>query len=93
MNKPVVQQGVEVHTGEQFGGTRRTTRFTVDDEDFRKSSWSKNNPKTCVMVAIKPDGIAVRDSKDSSKSTLYFTHEEWRAFLKGVNSGEFEPVM
>jgi hypothetical protein len=70
-----------------------TARFPVDDEDFRKSSWSKNNPKTCVMVAIKPEGIAIRDSKDSSKSTLFFNHEEWSAFLKGVNNGEFETVL
>lgn len=65
-------------------------RFPVNDEDFRKSSWSKNNPKTCVLVAIKYDGVALRDSKDSSKSTLFFSHEEWSAFLSGINSGEFE---
>lgn len=63
--------------------------FDVDDEDFGKSSWSKNNPKTCVMVAAKPEGVAVRDSKDGNKTTLFFSHEEWRAFIAGVKGGEF----
>ncbi len=64
-------------------------RFEVKDEDFVKSSWSKNNPKTCVLVAKKPEGVALRDSKDESKKTLFFNNEEWAAFARGVNSGEF----
>lgn len=67
--------------------------FDVNDEDFKKSSWSKNNPKTCVMVAIKQDGIAVRDSKDADKQTLRFTRDEWNAFVKGVKGGEFDSVL
>jgi len=63
--------------------------FEVSDRDFRKSSWSKNNPKTCVLVAIKPEGVAVRDSKDDAKQTLFFSHDEWSAFVNGVKSGEF----
>lgn len=66
--------------------------FEVRDKDFVKSRWSKNNPKTCVMVAIKPEGVAVRDSKDAGKSTLFFTHDEWTAFVKGVKDGEFNPT-
>ena len=63
--------------------------FRVKDDDFVKSSWSKNNPKTCVMVAVKKKGVALRDSKDKSKRTLFFTHAEWNAFLKGATAGEF----
>ncbi len=63
--------------------------FLVRDDDFRKSSWSKNNPKTCVLVAKKPEGVALRDSKDPDKKTLFFNHEEWDAFLAGVKGGEF----
>jgi hypothetical protein len=66
------------------------TRFEVSDKDFTKSSWSKNNPKTCVLVAVKPQGVALRDSKDLTKTTLYFTHDEWVAFTKGISSGEFK---
>jgi hypothetical protein len=63
--------------------------FEVSDSDFTKSSWSKNNPKTCVMVAKKPEGVALRDSKDQEKNTLFFTHEEWDAFSKAIKSDEF----
>ena len=65
-------------------------RLKVSDRDFAKSSFSKNNPKTCVMVAIKPRGIAVRDSKDSGKQTLFFNRDEWNAFVAGVKNGEFD---
>lgn len=64
--------------------------FKVLDNDFRVSSWSKNNPKTCVAVAIKPKGVAVRNSNDPSKQTVFFSHPEWKAFLKGAKSGEFD---
>ena len=64
-------------------------RFDVKDEEFVKSSWSKNNPKTCVLVAKKPEGVALRDSKDGSHNTLFFNHDEWSAFVNGVKSGEF----
>lgn len=70
----------------------RIKPFKVADVDFVKSSFSKNNPKTCVMVAVKPKGIAVRDSKDPAKVTLFFSHDEWAAFTKGVKSGEFNPI-
>ena len=64
--------------------------FNPLDEDFKKSSWSKNNPKTCVTVAMSDKGVAVRDSKDSSKSTQFYTHAEWQAFVAGVKGGEFD---
>ena len=60
------------------------------DEDFRTSSWSKNNPKTCVAVAIKEGGVAVRNSNDSDRDTVYFSRDEWQAFVSGVKSGEFD---
>lgn len=68
---------------------KNQNEFKVEDGDFTKSSFSKNNPKTCVMVAVKKEGVAVRDSKDESKQTLFFNHDEWSAFLKGVANGEF----
>jgi hypothetical protein len=63
------------------------------DQDFKKSTWSKNNPKTCVEVAITQDGVGVRDSKDPSKATLSYTHDEWKAFIKGVKGGEFDSLV
>lgn len=64
-------------------------RIKVCDKDFKTSSWSKNNPKTCVAVAIKPNGVAVRNSNDPTKNTVFFTNDEWSAFVKGVKDNEF----
>lgn len=36
--------------------------------------------------------IALRDSKDPNGPALFFTPEEWKAFLLGVQAGEFEPT-
>jgi len=71
---------------------RESKKFKASDGDFIKSSFSKNNPKTCVMVATKPEGVAIRDSKDGTKKTLFFSHDEWGAFLRGAKGGEFDPV-
>jgi hypothetical protein len=65
-------------------------KFSVSDDDFKKSSFSKNNPQTCVTVAVKKEGVALRDSKNVTKETLFFSHDEWNAFLKGAKSGEFD---
>jgi len=63
--------------------------FQVKDSDFKRSGWCGNRPR-CVEVASKPEGIAVRDSKDPNGPVLFFTHEEFRAFANGVKDGEFD---
>ncbi len=65
-------------------------KFRTKDSDFKLSKWSKNNPKTCVAVAIKKEGVAVRNSNDELKNTLFFSHAEWKAFVMGVKSNEFD---
>lgn len=74
---------------------RRTTMkrifsFPVEDTSFKKSTFSDGRPYRCVKVAIRPEGIAVRDTKDSNKKTLFFKKNEWSAFVKGVKNGEFD---
>lgn len=60
------------------------------DDDFRVPSCSGcTKHGMCVAVAIKPEGVAVRDTKDPTKTTLVFNREEWSAFLAGVQAGEF----
>lgn len=44
----------------------------------------------CVAVAITPDGVAVRDTKDPAKTTLGFTGGEWTSFVEAVKKGEFD---
>lgn len=64
--------------------------FTVKDSDFKTSRWTGGIIARCVAVAIKPEGVAVRNSLDSSKNTVFFTREEWDAFIKGVKDGDFD---
>jgi hypothetical protein len=46
----------------------------------------------CVEVAfVDRDIIAVRDSKDRAGALLTFTAAEWKAFVDGVQDGEFNP--
>lgn len=60
------------------------------DENFKKSSFSALQYPACVAVAIdKAGNVAIRDTKDDNKTTLYFNQAEWSAFIKGVKNNEF----
>jgi hypothetical protein len=62
------------------------------DSRWIKSSLSYANGD-CVEVAALPDGrIGVRDSKDAEGPVLRFTPSEWKAFIGGVQSGEFDTI-
>jgi hypothetical protein len=67
--------------------------FPVQDADFKKSSYSHPGgliSSRCVEVAKKEEGVAIRDSKDPKKQTLFFSHDEWSAFLSGAKEGQFD---
>jgi hypothetical protein len=55
-----------------------------------KSSFSGPTMNNCVEVALSPEEITVRDSKDRQGPVLVFTPAEWRAFLAGVRADEFD---
>jgi len=58
---------------------------------WRKSSRSNGQGGQCVEVAANLPGIvALRDSKNPHGPKLIFTPAEWRAFLAGVQDGEFD---
>jgi len=58
---------------------------------WRKSSLSGPNGGQCVEVATDlPGAVAVRDSKNPHGPNLLFTPGEWRAFVGGIKSGEFD---
>jgi hypothetical protein len=66
-------------------------KFNVEDSDFVVSGWCGNRPK-CVQIAVKPEGVAIRNSNDTNKTTLFFNNDEWEVFVKGVKDGEFNPL-
>jgi hypothetical protein len=61
----------------------------ISTDAYTKISFSGGDG--CVEVCFMTNGmIAVRDSKDVSKSPHFFTSREWEAFLAGVRNGEFD---
>ena len=61
---------------------------------WRKSSRPGSNGGQCVEVAANlPGAVAVRDSKDPDGPSLLFTPGEWRAFVGGIKSGEFDRLV
>jgi uncharacterized protein DUF397 len=59
---------------------------------WRKSSFSGSggNGDGCVEVAVLPGGeVAIRDTKDRSRTPHRHSAPAWRAFLAGVRAGEF----
>jgi len=57
--------------------------------NWRKSSTSESGG--CVEVAYLDGVIGVRDTKTKGAGpVLEFTEIEWRAFLAGARTGEFE---
>ncbi len=58
--------------------------------EYRRSSFCGES--TCVEVALRPDGVRVRDGKSVGGPELQFTSAEWAAFVTGVKHGEFDTV-
>lgn len=58
--------------------------------DWYTSSFTAAN-NTCVETRFHNDGsVDVRNSKRPEAGTVTFDADEWAAFLKGAQNGEFE---
>ncbi|WP_308423985.1 DUF397 domain-containing protein [Saccharopolyspora thermophila] len=44
----------------------------------------------CVEVAVTPEAIGVRDSKNRAAGHLTVTGAQWSTFLRGIRTGRFE---
>lgn len=55
--------------------------------EWQKSSYCGSS--ACVEVALTPQAVFVRDSKNPQVEPLSFTMDEWSAFVQGVRAGEF----
>ena len=52
---------------------------------WRKSS--KSGQFNCVEVALTSDNVAVRDSKSPEDGHLTVTRDQWRSFLRTLDTG------
>jgi hypothetical protein len=57
----------------------------IEDQNWRKSSYSGNGGGNCVEVAAS-GAVLVRDSKDTEGAVLQFAPGAWRAFAGRVKS-------
>lgn len=55
------------------------------DVTWRKSSYSHEGD--CVEIALIPDGILVRDSKNPDGSTLFIHAPAWRTVVSIIKYG------
>ena len=67
-------------------------KLTVDltGAAWQKSNFSSGNTDNCLEVAFVGTSIAVRDSKDPDGDAQVYDHGEWKAFLDGVKTGQFD---
>ncbi|HTZ91622.1 MAG TPA: DUF397 domain-containing protein [Streptosporangiaceae bacterium] len=72
-----------------FGpGSEAQPAFGTDELNWRRSSLCGSHG-SCVEIASLPDGgTALRDGKSPDR-VLFFSREEWDAFMAGVKAGEF----
>jgi len=56
---------------------------------WRKSSYSSDSAN-CVEVAMMPDQIRVRDSKNPDLAALSYAAESWRTFIVAVRAEAFD---
>jgi hypothetical protein len=53
------------------------------------SSFSGSNGNSCVEVAFVADAVAVRDTKDRTRTPLTCSPAGWDAFLAATRAGRF----
>ncbi|MEU0844960.1 DUF397 domain-containing protein [Streptomyces sp. NPDC005962] len=54
--------------------------MTTPELEWFKSSYSGSSGDNCVEVAIRPDTVHIRDSKDTQLDQLIVPREVWAAF-------------
>jgi hypothetical protein len=54
--------------------------MTTTELDWFKSSYSGTGGDNCVEVAVRPEAVRVRDSKDTRLRPLVVSPDAWSAF-------------
>ena len=69
----------------KFGGRKERDGFVCASfTGKKKDHWF------CVSVKRDSNGVHIRDTKDTKDTTLSFSNDEWKAFVKGVKDNEFD---
>ncbi|MER7197439.1 DUF397 domain-containing protein [Streptomyces sp. CB01635] len=53
---------------------------TTEDLSWFKSSYSGGEGDNCIEIAVRPDAVNVRDSKDTGRRPFTVTPDAWSAF-------------
>ncbi|MGI5125938.1 DUF397 domain-containing protein [Pseudonocardia sp. CA-107938] len=61
----------------------------VEGLAWRTSTFSGGNGNGCVEVAPLPDAVAVRDTKDRTRSPHVYSRAAWAALVAGVRAGDY----
>jgi Domain of unknown function (DUF397) len=56
------------------------------------ASATDDAPRSGVEVTVVDGEVTLRDSKQPFGPVLRYTPAEWRAFLDGVKTGEFDDI-
>ncbi len=58
----------------------------IENQNWRKASYSGNGGGNCVEVGNVSGDIAVRDTKERASAVLAFTSDAWRAFTASLKN-------
>lgn len=72
------------------GPMKNTGRGPVDHAAWRRSSHCQNH--ACVEIAMRVNGVLVRDSELPDGPHLAYSGKNWQSFLSGVKTGRFRGV-
>ena len=68
----------------------KNTEIIIDGVKYTKSTFSGKYSQ-CVGIARRGDDILVINTNEG-KTTVKFSDSEWKAFVKGIKSSDFDNI-
>lgn len=69
----------------------------IDPQGQKHANWIKaaisESRGMCVEVAHISDGVAIRNSVNPNDGAIFYTRDEFAAFLDGAKRGEFDHLV